>query len=260
MPSRPMRSDEEQRVVRLDWDSGLFGIEVGRIVPFDLSDDELAICLQQAQDAGLDVLYWTTANDRIPAAALLKRFCGQMIDQKATYAVRLASVLTQDVPQSLPFRIEEYPCGAASSALKSLMFQAGAHSRFRIDSRFPPHVFGTLYEAWIDRSTRREIADIVLTAVNSTKMLLGFIVLATAAGEANVTLLGVDESCRRMGVGRQLLNAAHRWVAAREIERVKVVTQVDNHEACTFYGQCGYQLCKCENIFHFWPQQSNCLP
>jgi dTDP-4-amino-4,6-dideoxy-D-galactose acyltransferase len=158
------------------------------------------------------------------------------------------------------YRIEEYPSGSASATLLSLAVQSGVYSRYRVDLRFPPHVFQNLYQTWIDRSTRREIADIILTAINAEEKIVGLLTLAIVEGEGQIGLLGVDETCRRVGIARQLMNAGHRWLVARAIENVSVVTQGDNREACAFYERCGYRVRDRKNVFHFWPQETVNLP
>ena len=262
------RDDADCRVVRLAWDSDNFGIEVGRIVPPDLDDAQLSHSLRRARDAGMKLVYWMTAEDRVPAGTLLADFGGRLVDQKVTFAAALAELpdlnagaaapfrgcekmgtgsepahpnpgktASGEVPVpifSQPLRVEEYPCGPASATLKSLALSAGVYSRFRTDPRIPPHVFRSLYETWIDRSTRREIADVVLTAVDAEGITRGLLTLAAVGAEGQIGLLGVDESCRRMGVARQLTSASHRWIAARGIENVSVVTQGDNREARAF--------------------------
>jgi len=228
---------------------------VGRIIFPEVDDAALSDYLRQAQVAGFDLVYWMTSDDRIPNGALLERFRGQLVDRKVTYAVSLASLCEPDSLVSSQFRIEEYPREPASLVLKSLSLDSGVYSRFRVDPRIPSHIFQDLYETWIDRSTRREIADTVLTAVMPDGTIVGLLTIAIVGQECQIGLLSVDGSRRRIGIAKQLMNVGHRWIAARAIERVSVVTQGDNREACAFYERCGYRMRDRKNIFHFWPQQ-----
>lgn len=255
-----MKSSVDQQVARLAWDSDHFGMEVGRIASPDLDDADLADCLRQARAAGLELVYWTTADGRIPGKTLLEHFGGQLVDRRVTYAVTVASLPERGPPASWQFRIEEYARGPASSALLSLAVQSGVRSRYRVDARFPPHLFRNLYEIWMERSTRQEIADVVLTAIDPRNTIVGLLTLGVAESEGRIGLVGVDESRRRLGIARQLIHAGHRWVAARAIQTVSVATQGDNREACAFYERCGYQVRDRTNVFHFWPQQTASSP
>lgn len=251
------RSSESssQPIIRLPWDSDHFGINVGRIESLELSDDELSQCLLQARKAQLDLVYWTTMAGRVPAAQLMEQFRGQLVDIKTTYAINVADILELSSQAALPFRIEEHPCGPASSELRSVAVQSGVYSRYRVDSRLPSHVLRTLYETWIERSTWQEIADVVFTAINSDNKHVGLLTLRIAGEESQIGLLGVDGSFRRLGIARMLINACHHWVAERAVRSVSVVTQGNNHAACSFYERCGYRVRDRKNVFHFWPQQ-----
>jgi dTDP-4-amino-4,6-dideoxy-D-galactose acyltransferase len=250
---------DDRQVVRVVWDSDHFGFEVGRIVSPDCDDVELSDFLRQSQAAGFKLVYWMAAADRSPTAMLLEQFHGRLVDRKTTYAASLASLPESDAPAPPQYRIEEHCRGPASSTLKSLAIQSGVYSRYRVDPCFPTHVFQNLYETWIDRSVRREIADVVLTAVNDANKVIGLLTLAVVEGEGQIGLLGVDESCRRLGIARQLINASHQWLKARAIKNVNVVTQGDNVAACTFYERCGYRMRDRKNVFHFWPPESAAL-
>ena len=107
-------------------------------------------------------------------------------------------------------------------------------------------------------ATRREIADIVFTAINADGTMGGLLTLTIVEREGQIGLLGVDQSYRRAGIARQLMDAGHRWIAGRAIENVSVVAQGDNRQACTFYERCGYRIRDRKNVFHFWPQQPVC--
>jgi ribosomal protein S18 acetylase RimI-like enzyme len=57
---------------------------------------------------------------------------------------------------------------------------------------------------------------------------------------AEVLAVAVDERCGGKGVGRQVVDAATRALAARGISAVKVVTGADNGAALRMYEACGF--------------------
>ena len=76
--------------------------------------------------------------------------------------------------------------------------------------------------------TLREIADIVLTAINAENRIVGLLTLRVIQEEGQIGLLGVDESFRRVGIAKKLMNALHRWIVQQVLKGVCVATQIDN--------------------------------
>lgn len=249
----------DQIPIRLPWDSNEFGFEVGRLACADLDDVALENALALAATSAFTLIYWSTTPSRSPRADLLERFGGELVDRKVTYTRTLpARSLTQPVEsgqgEDAYSMIREYPAGPASSQLIALAIAAGQQSRYRRDRRFPYDVFQRLYTTWIDRSTRREIADVVLSAVDAQGNALGVISLSKREDTCQTGIVAVDAASRRVGIAKRLLGAAHEWGAARGATRASVVTQAENLPARRLYEHCGYQLHDVTHIYHFWPR------
>lgn len=70
---------------------------------------------------------------------------------------------------------------------------------------------------------------------------VGHVVLSTHwSGFAHVEELAVDESARRHGVARSLLEVAQFWSRKRNLPGVMLETQNNNLGACRLYERCGY--------------------
>lgn len=240
---------------RLDWDSEHFGFEVGKISDPNIDDSQLETCLHFARVTGLSLVYWNT-RDRCPPANLLQQYGGTLVDHRATYsAIVHATPAGSIAVTDSRFRVAEYPLGGASEDLRSLAIAAGRYSRFAVDGRFPFDAFKSLYETWIERSTRHELADIVLIASNVEDKIIGFVTVATTNEGFQIGLIATDEAQRGKGVGRLLMDAAHTWMRDRGGGAANVVTQVCNIPACRLYERCGYRVCQVEKSFHFWLNQ-----
>jgi ribosomal protein S18 acetylase RimI-like enzyme len=57
-------------------------------------------------------------------------------------------------------------------------------------------------------------------------------------------LLGVHPDAQRQGVGRQLVQAAERWLIARGGAKLNLQVRSDNDAVIAFYQRLGYQLDK----------------
>jgi GNAT superfamily N-acetyltransferase len=66
---------------------------------------------------------------------------------------------------------------------------------------------------------------------------------------AQIMALVVDERARGAGVGRELVEAASEWAAARGCQRLIVATRVTRERAHRFYLREGFHLDKTSHIF-----------
>lgn len=238
-------------LTHLDWDTGHFGFLVGRIGS-DATDADLRNALSEAHTRGYRLVYWATSPDRAPPPRLLIEFEGCLVDRKVTFARSLS--ITNTSARSSGGMISPVEGHECSAELIALAIAAGAYSRYAVDPNIPRDKFVRLYEIWIERSVRREIADAVLVARDFTSetTTAGMITVKVTDGVGNIGLVAVAESHRGQGIGSQLIDAAHDWMIARQATKSTVVTQAENLPACRLYERAGYSVERVENIYHFW--------
>jgi dTDP-4-amino-4,6-dideoxy-D-galactose acyltransferase len=182
---------------------------------------------------------------------LLTEFRGQLVDRKVTYATSLKAGATQTAATT-SLHVGEHPRGPASRELLDLGLAAGWNSRYQVDPRIPRDRFIALYETWMDRSTRGELADAVLVAQDASTQIAGVVTISLAQQTASIGLIAVHERCRGQGVGQQLMTEAHRWMREHGASEATVVTQLDNAGACKLYERSGYQIRDVKHVYHFW--------
>jgi dTDP-4-amino-4,6-dideoxy-D-galactose acyltransferase len=239
----------------LEWDSELFGFPVARLNVPGGDMEAAAGALARARQEGVALVYWQVDPGVTAPPALLAEFGGGLTDRRGTFVADLAKVGLGEPCESVAgVSVREYPPGPASEALTALAVSAGAFSRFFVDPRFPRDRFVALYAAWVDRSARREIADVVFEAAAPSAGPLGLVTVSEAGGNASIGLMAVGADVQGRGIGRQLIRAAHRWMAGRGVGRAGVVTQMANVAACRLYEGCGYRLAEVTHYYHFWPQ------
>jgi len=238
-------------VTRLAWDSEHFGFAVGRLDDAGISDAELSQALSKARADGLRLVYWMTDAGRAAPDSVLGPFGGRLVDRKATYSRSLGEddarlELRPDVA------IREYPRGDADPRLEALAIAAGGSSRYNVDPRIAKERFEELYRIWIRRSTRGELADVVLVAASPAGEPVGLVTIAKQDGRGVIGLVAVAEKQRGAGVGAALLTEAHRWMFAKGCTAATVVTQLANTAACRLYERHGYQLVYVKAFYHLW--------
>jgi dTDP-4-amino-4,6-dideoxy-D-galactose acyltransferase len=256
MPGRVAPSEGPGLLRPLAWDSGHFGFPVSRLTRPRLSESQLAAALRLARQQGTRLVYWPAHPEQPVPAALLGEYGGLLADRKVTYHTTLASEEEPGGCGPSGLVIRPYPKGAATAVLVELAVAAGEHSRFRVDRRIPSNKYASLYEIWMQRSTRHELADAVLVAVGADRPddILGMITLSETEGTGHIGLVAVAAAARGRGVGSRLLRAAHGWMLGRGATRARVVTQLANGPACRLYERAGYTVLDIEHLYHFWPQ------
>lgn len=241
----------------LPWDSAHFGFRVARIVGPDASDECLRELLTAAASTDVRLVYWAATAGRPVSDSCIKEFNGLLADRKVTYSQTLcANPLPPAGLRAERPRIVEFPLGPATPGLIELAIAAGQSSRFHVDPRIPQDRFRALYTRWIERSTRREIADAVLVAVDGrdTAPSVGMVTCSVSEDNlGNIGLLAVHESARRSGIGARLVEAAHADMIRRGASASTVVTQRANEPACQFYERLGYRPSSISDVYHFWP-------
>ena len=241
----------------LSWDSEHFGLQVSEVVSPSLDDSTLYDVLRFARRHGIDIAYWATSPERHMPPSLLDNFSGILVDRKATFRCDLvASAPTDRDMIRSAFRIFEYPCVPATQRLMTLAVAAGHLSRFNVDPHIPKEKFLSLYHTWMQRSTLRELADVVLvvTASGCNDDFAGFITASEAATVGKIGLIAVLDAFRGKGLGSLLMCAMHRWMLRRGAKQSTVVTQLVNTSACKLYERWGYHLINVQHYYHFWPQ------
>jgi dTDP-4-amino-4,6-dideoxy-D-galactose acyltransferase len=239
-------------ISKLEWDSNHFGFLVGCLPSQDLSDEELGTSLERAKSEGFHLLYGFAKNGRLVTSALLVRYSGLLACHRANFKrCLLQHPVEDDFPELPGVQIRLYPTGAASTSLLELGVLASQYSRFQSDPRISRERANELFRIWTERSTQREIADAVFVA-EVDKQIVGFVTVKENQRIGTVGLIATAARYHRRGIGRLLLEHAHRWMIDRKIVETQVSTQVENVAACQFYARAGYQLASEESVYHFW--------
>jgi ribosomal-protein-alanine N-acetyltransferase len=84
--------------------------------------------------------------------------------------------------------------------------------------------------------------DVVVVEANESKALLGFLVVATVAGEAEIESIAVRSEFQGRGVGRRLLAAMVEFLILQGIARVQLEVRESNERAIGFYRALGFEV------------------
>lgn len=231
----------------LDWDSTLFGIPVALIPQPRLTAEELAGIIADLKQQRIRLVYWPADGEMDPA--VVRPLGGLFVGRKVTLAIDFR--LADGGPLALAAKVEPFTDAMSATDLEDLAVQSGAYSRFSLDPHFPREKMVSLYQTWIRRSVRKEIAFEVLVIRDAGKI-AAMITLGDKNGRGDIGLLAVDAAYRGRKYGETIVRAAQRCFRARGYESGQVATQAENIAACRLYTKCGYAMEKVEYYYHFW--------
>ncbi|MFN6162703.1 MAG: GNAT family N-acetyltransferase [Planctomycetota bacterium] len=243
----------------LEWDSKLFGFRVGRI---DLTRDsfvDFESVRTRAKQAGFRLLYvFQDCTDDAEETEASKNIISgsELVDVKLTYSRclgdRSLTKLSNQKGILDSFAIQEREAGGADSQIQALALLAGSHSRFFYDQRICRQKATDLYVTWIEKCTRRFLADCVLETYGANGELAGFITFKTSNSVGSIGLFAVEPRFQGIGIGSLLLHEAQIRMENSGASAVTVVTQGRNQAACRAYLRSGYKLSRRERVFHVW--------
>jgi dTDP-4-amino-4,6-dideoxy-D-galactose acyltransferase len=231
----------------LKWDSEVFGFSVARLTMSKYEESYLFLTLKRLKESNYRLVYWCIQGVENKT---IRSHGGTLVDEKVTYIKDLKS--EPKVSLDSLYSIAPYSQKESEHALLDLAQESGAYSRFRLDPLFPRRLFEKLYNIWMMRSVRREIAHEVLVAKDIDGILCGVVTLGEVRGKGDVGLLAVSFRARGQGIGRLLMANAERYFLKHGHTKAQVVTQRKNTKACHLYESCGYKVEKIEKIYHFW--------
>lgn len=169
----------------------------------------LAEALRNAYATGTKLVYLLAPAHDIASSAdpmLSTKFPlpGVKTDAKTTYELSLAKLdasalfkCAYNADDDIRIRIEYKSTHNSNPKLRDLAVTSGEWSRFRVDTNIPTHVYTSIFEAWINNSVNRSIADEVFVAsLASTGEDVGFVTVKRREHIVNIGLLAVDGNFR----------------------------------------------------------------
>ncbi len=232
-----------EKIEKLNWDTDLFGYNVGKIVIQD--DDSLDLeNLLTAENDNFRLIYiFSEKKLYIPQLNILET------DQKIILEKTLH---VDDVQFDKINDCVTFICGVNDySSLESLALESGKYSRFKIDEKFNHSEFEKLYKQWIVKSVKKEISEEVFVYFVN-KIISGFITVSSDKKIGTVGLIAVSPEHQGKGIGSRLLQCAETYFLKKGISILQVSTQKRNEMAMRLYLKNGFKIKNLTYIYHYW--------
>lgn len=226
-----------QEVKQLEFDTKLFGYNVGYVriadgnwIPDDILGKEI-----------YDLIYIYSS---IPIL-LVGGDDLNLVDIKVTWQKSLTVENILD-----PIEISHYS-GSNDRDIQELALQSGEYSRFNLDKNFTNGEYFKLYNTWISKILKHELADEILVYMEDSRI-LGFVSIKLIGDVARIGLIAVNKSHRGRSIGTKLMVAAEGWALSNRAGLMIVSTQKHNTGAMELYKKCRYSILDEEYIYHIW--------
>ncbi len=233
----------------LDLDSEIFGFPVAKILPDKLTPGELDQVISCLKRGNVRLAFWASDPNDEESQMAARRYHGFLADKKVTFVIDL--VQSPERSEAMDWDIEEYADDLPCLDMENLAIEIGRNSRFGADPRIPEEKLIDMYKLWIRNSVNKQVADAVLVARQSGKV-VGMSTVGKKNGRSYIGLFAVDADLRGKKLGVSLARAAQEWARRKGLRFAQVVTQETNVPACRLYKKCGYHVDKIEYFYHFW--------
>lgn len=229
----------------LEWDSHFFGYPVARIVLDQKGNDKLDNIFKQIESEKFRVTYFFVPPSEKELNNRISKRGSILVDQKVAFSK------TTEIHHNFFNNIIEYKGVEINRKLLELVLQAGTFSRFRLDGNFTNKEYERLYTEWLIKSIKKIIAFKILVAKKGFDT-IGITTLSEKVHQANIDLVAVDRSFRGQGIGYDLIRSADTTAFKMGLNKIRVVTQLKNKEACKLYEKCNFHFERITNIYHYW--------
>lgn len=233
------------KMERLIWDSSFFDCNVFALYIDGVDATQIEDVYMQLKQSGVDVAYVFLPEPSQELHKSMLQHGAVLYDRKITYA----KILWTGNEISASPEVEMY-IGDVTAELESLVYAAGAFSRFRKDPKFCPK-FKTLYTCWITNALNSNSNESVFVIKEGNKI-TGMVTCKIENDEGKIGLIAIADEVRRSGKGMQLMASVEDYYRTQQVKSSRVITQLANSKACGFYEKCGYSKEKIEYVYHWW--------
>lgn len=226
---------------KLDWDSGFFGLRIGRAEFFSKEEGENLVNQKAKVKEEFDLVYVFTNH-----GLGFSDVNAKLVDEKVVYALSDTSC---SEPSSDVILWEENR--GVTEDLLHLALVSGKYSRFRLDDGLPQGSYERLYSRWIERSVNQSIAsEVFCYMVEGVPR--GLVTLNDNNGVGTIGLVAIHENFQHQGIGSAMMRHVIYFSKENQIAKLSVATQLNNILACRLYEKCGFVVESVTDVWHWW--------
>lgn len=235
------------RLVRLEWDSELFGFPAGRL-EIDGDGGALRETLDSAREAGVRHLIARVPLEDISAINALESEGFELIDAIQTLSRSLHDWKIEPRTGARMYRPEDI------EAVAEIGHTAYRFDRFHNDRTLPPGTADRVKQAWTRNCCLGEAADAVIVGESGGRV-AGYVscrMEKNRPGVGTVILVATAEWARGKGVARAMAYRSLDWFLEQGVTIVEVGTQLTNAPAACLYQTIGFRFSRASVTLRKW--------
>lgn len=227
----------------LEWDSRFFDLKIAQVEQNILSVGNDDLCLKKLAEANVNLAYYNT--DTPLQETSNKYFDFFLVNKKVPIKKKIGN--SSPIHENISFYNEPEP----NEQLINLAQRAGAFSRFLKDPNIDPIKVKELYEEWIVKSVKKEMASEVLVYKKNSKI-EGFVTLKINPPVGETPLFAVSREVEGKGASFALMRAADSVLYDNGCSYYTSATQAENKAALTVFNRHGFEIKPVEYTYHLW--------
>ncbi len=239
----------------LDWDSGFFKMPVAKVVIGKNETIDAAALINTCRERQFKLVYFFVDAINNTAVTALTKLTGLPLNTKLVFT-------TTDIKCE---KLKELPVDVFVSGdqknkqlnfesdLLKLAVEAGAFSRFTLDTKIEAGLFTKMYSQWVNNIINDKKNTCIITAEtkpSTQNNLCGFLAYKSIGNNFKIEFIAIAKEWRGKGIGKSLVQKMMQQAIEKNIHQANVETQEENIEACAFYTACGFKITEAVKIFH----------
>lgn len=225
-----------EKVIKLDWDTEFFGKDV-----FSLKTSSSELIQDTFKSLPQNSLLYVFSDNELPL------YANNLVDKKVIFVTSLNSANQDSNALDGVFLCSHTPLSREELVFLSL--ESSKYSRYRVDSKISNDKADELYIKWIDKAINNPATHEIL-AFKCDERIAGMIAVKMVGDCCHIELVAVHPNYYRQGIAGKLIKASFQSAINKKINKISVVTQLDNVEACGLYKKYGFKVDTVKYLYH----------
>lgn len=235
----------------LEWDSGLFGFRVARVLGANLDREAAARVDDWSRANEVRCLYFLADQEDDETFRVAAESGFRVVDLRITIRRSLEGVA--DLPFEGPDGMDvDEATEAEVGYLRALAAESHRGTRFYFDGGFPVERSAALYEAWIERGFRDPERNIRVAALDGKPAGYQVVGPPAADGTRRLELLAIDPHHRGRGIAPALVLSAMRLLESEGKAKTWTILSSRNVASIRLHERLGFLTDRIEVWHHKW--------